>query len=87
MISAGYENSYGHPHKEVLKNLEKHGIIYYVTSKDGETDFKIFGDKLQIDIHNKEEDYKTYLLLIILKTGLLYIFARKTYELQENLQR
>lgn len=87
MISAGYENSYGHPHKEVLKNLEKHGIIYYVTSKDGETDFKIFGDKLQIDIHNKEEDYKTYLLLIILKTGLLYIFARKNYELQENLQR
>ena len=87
MISAGYENSYGHPHKEVLKNLEKHGIIYYVTSKDGETDFKIFGDKLQIDIHNKEEDYKTYLLLIILKTGLLYILARKNYELQENLQR
>ena len=87
MISAGYENSYGHPHKEVLKNLEKHVIIYYVTSKDGETDFKIFGDKLQIDIHNKEDDYKTYLLLIILKTGLLYIFARKNYELQENLQR
>ncbi|WP_288962151.1 DNA internalization-related competence protein ComEC/Rec2 [uncultured Peptoniphilus sp.] len=87
MISAGYENSYGHPHKEVLKNLEKHGIIYYVTSRDGEIDFKIFGDKLQIDIHNKEEDYKTYLLLIILKTGLLYIFARKNYELQENLQR
>lgn len=87
MISAGYENSYGHPHKEVLKNLEKHGIIYYVTSKDGETNFKIFGDKLQIDIHNKEEDYKTYLLLIILKTGLLYILARKNYELQENLQR
>lgn len=87
MISAGYENSYGHPHKEVLKNLEKHGIIYYVTSKDGETDFKIFEDKLQIYIHNKEEDYKTYLLLIILKTGLLYIFARKNYELQENLQR
>lgn len=87
MISAGYENSYGHPHKEVLKNLEKHGIIYYVTSKDGETDFKIFGDKLQIDIHNREEDYKLYLLLIILKTGLLYILARKNYELQENLQR
>ena len=87
MISAGYENSYGHPHKEVLKNLEKHGIIYYVTSKDGETDFKIFGDKLEIDAHNREEDYKTYLLLIILKTGLLYIFARKNYELQENLQR
>ena len=87
MISAAYENSYGHPHKEVLKNLEKHGIIYYVTSKDGETDFKIFGDKLEIDAHNREEDYKFYVLLIILNTSLLYILARKNYELQENLPR
>lgn len=87
MISAGYENSYGHPHKEILKNLEKHGIIYYVTSKDGEIDFKIYGDKLEIDAHNREEDYKFYMLLIILNTILLYILARKNYELQENLQR
>ena len=87
MISAAYENSYGHPHKEVLKNLEKHGIIYYVTSKDGEIDFKIFGDKLEIDAHNREEDYKFNVLLIILNTSLLYILARKNYELQKNLQR
>ena len=58
VISAGYENSYGHPHKESLENLEKHGIIYYVTSRDGEVDFKILGNQLRIDVKNKNQDYK-----------------------------
>lgn len=87
MISAGYENSYGHPNKEALENLEKHGIIYYVTSRDGEVDFKILGNQVKIDTNNKKEDYKSYFILIILNTSLLYIVARKNYELQKNLQR
>lgn len=87
MISAGYENSYGHPNKEALENLEKHGIIYYVTSRDGEVDFKILGNQVKIDANNRKEDYKSYLILIILNTSLLYIVARKNYELQKNLQR
>ena len=85
LISAGVNNSYGHPHEEVLQNLEKHGIIYYVTARDGQVDFKIYGDKLRIDRKNQEEDYKFYILLIFLNTTLLYITARKNYELQENL--
>ena len=85
IISAGVNNSYGHPHQEVLQNLEKHGIIYYVTARDGQVDFKIYGDKLRIDRKNQEEDYKFYILLIFLNTTLLYITARKNYELQENL--
>lgn len=87
VISAGYENSYGHPHKESLENLEKHGIIYYVTSRDGEVDFKILGNNLKIEKNSREEDHKIDLLLIILNTSLLYIVARKNYELQKNLQR
>lgn len=87
VISAGYENSYGHPHKESLENLEKHGIIYYVTSRDGEVDFKILGNQLRIDVKNKNQDYKFEIILIILNTSLLYIVARKNYELQKNLQR
>lgn len=85
LISAGVNNSYGHPHEEVLQNLEKHGIIYYVTARDGQVDFKIYGDKLRIDRKNQEADYKFYILLIFLNTTLLYITARKNYELQENL--
>ena len=85
LISAGVNNSYGHPHQEVLQNLEKHGIIYYVTARDGQVDFKIYGDKLKIDRKNQEEDYKFYILLIFLNTTLLYFTARKNYELQKNL--
>ena len=85
LISAGVNNSYGHPHEEVLQNLEKHGIIYYITARDGQVDFKIYGDKLRIDRKNQEADYKFYILLIFLNTTLLYITARKNYELQENL--
>lgn len=85
LISAGVNNSYGHPHEEVLQNLEKHGIIYYVTARDGQVDFKIYGDKLRTYKKNQEADYKFYILLIFLNTTLLYITARKNYELQENL--
>lgn len=87
VISAGYNNSYGHPHKESLDNLEKHGIIYYVTSRDGEVDFKIKNKKLKIEINNKDRDYKLDLIFIVLNTSLLYFTARKNYELQKDLQR
>lgn len=87
VISAGYNNSYGHPHKESLDNLEKHGIIYYVTSRDGEVDFKIKNKKLKIEINNKDRDYKLDLIFIALNTSLLYFTARKNYELQKDLQR
>ena len=42
---------------------------------------------LKIEKNNRGEDYKIDLLLIILNTSLLYIVARKNYELQKNLQR
>lgn len=87
VISAAYNNSYGHPHKESLENLENHGIIYYVTSRDGEVDFKILKDKLKIEVNKRDEDYKLELILIILNTSLLYFTARKNYELQKDLQR
>lgn len=87
VISAGYNNSYGHPHKESLDNLEKHGIIYYNTSRDGEVDFKIKNKKLKIEINNKDRDYKLDLIFIALNTSLLYFTARKNYELQKDLQR
>ena len=87
VISAGVNNSYGHPHEEVLQNLEKHGIIYYVTSRDGEVDFNIFRDKLRTETKIQQEDYYLYILLIFINSILLYRAARENYELQKNLQR
>ena len=87
VISAGVNNSYGHPHKVTLQNLERHGIIYYVTSRDGEVDFKIYDDKLSVETQNYEKDYYAYMLLIFINSIALYRAARENYELQENLPR
>lgn len=35
IISCGVDNTYGHPHKETLKKLEKYKIKIYRTDKDG----------------------------------------------------
>lgn len=35
VISCGLDNSYGHPHKEVLARLEKQGVTLYRTDQDG----------------------------------------------------
>lgn len=35
VISCGKENSYGHPHRETLRALEKQGAVLYRTDQDG----------------------------------------------------
>ncbi|WP_105619816.1 DNA internalization-related competence protein ComEC/Rec2 [Vallitalea okinawensis] len=35
IISCGLDNVYGHPHKDVVKRLEKEGVVLYNTSTDG----------------------------------------------------
>ena len=47
IISVGRNNRYGHPNKEVLKNLEDSKI--YRTDKDGSIMFKIKNNKLKIE--------------------------------------
>ncbi len=36
IISAGKDNKYGHPHREVLQRLDKYGIKTYQTAEDGD---------------------------------------------------
>ncbi len=43
VISAGLSNRYGHPHKEVLNLLEKLGVAYLITFKEGTIDFESDG--------------------------------------------
>lgn len=35
IISCGYGNDYGHPHKEVISSLTDRGVPFYITHKDG----------------------------------------------------
>lgn len=40
VISVGAENTYGHPHQEVLRNLQERGIIYSRTDEEGDIVYK-----------------------------------------------
>lgn len=49
VISYGSGNDYGHPHKEVVKLLEKEKINYYSTAKGGNTVIKIDDGKIIVE--------------------------------------
>lgn len=48
IISAGKNNSYGHPHKEVLDQLKKHKLRYLNTAKVGEIEVVTDGKTLKL---------------------------------------
>ena len=45
-ISVGRDNTYGHPHSEVLSNLEYIGASIYRTDVDGDISFFIENDRI-----------------------------------------
>lgn len=49
VISCGKNNSYNHPHQEVLKNLEKFGIEILRTDINGDIKISSFGKDLKIE--------------------------------------
>ena len=48
VISAGKDNTYGHPHKEVLETLQSSGAIILETKNGGAVVFKSDGNSLRI---------------------------------------
>lgn len=46
VISCGEDNSYGHPHREILSMLQKRNIEYYRTDRDGDVVFVCDGEKV-----------------------------------------
>ncbi|WP_046178743.1 DNA internalization-related competence protein ComEC/Rec2 [Domibacillus tundrae] len=48
VISAGVNNRYGHPHKEVTGTLAKEGVKLYRTDKQGAITFKFDGEKSEV---------------------------------------
>ena len=46
LVSAGENNSYGHPHKEVIERLERHGCRILCTTQEGAIRLKTKGNTL-----------------------------------------
>ena len=45
----GLENSYGHPHRDVLERLAQHGVTMYRTDVDGAVTIRTDGKRLRIE--------------------------------------
>jgi competence protein ComEC len=52
VISAGFENSYGHPNRDVLERLERHGAAVLRTDLDGLVSIRSDGQRLHVETHN-----------------------------------
>ena len=54
IISCGADNSYGHPHDEVVDRLKKNNIGFYVTAQTGDITVTSDGKNIDIQTQNKE---------------------------------
>jgi competence protein ComEC len=52
VISAGFENSYGHPHRDVVERLERTGAIVLRTDLDGLITVHTDGQHLRVESYN-----------------------------------
>lgn len=55
IISCGADNSYGHPHTEVLERLKKNSIDAYITSLDGNIIVTSDGNKITVKTEKGEK--------------------------------
>lgn len=55
IISCGADNSYGHPHKEIIDRLKKYNIDFYITAQTG--DITITSDGKNIDVKTQKEEW------------------------------
>lgn len=54
IISCGADNSYGHPHNEVIDRLKKNSISFYITAQTGDITVTSDGKNIDIQTQNKE---------------------------------
>lgn len=54
IISCGADNSYGHPHNEVIDRLKKNNISFYITAQTGDITVTSDGKNIDIQTQNKE---------------------------------
>lgn len=97
LISAGYKNKFSHPHKETIEKLEKYGVRYFRTDRDGEVRItsSVFGNEIKHKLRNKKSLASFLLgdlLYIIVLTGtftllLKDLFKENDYELYRGYRK
>lgn len=79
-ISSGFENSYSHPHDEVLENLSKANVKYFNTAKDGEIALEIDNKSVKFYSYtNVKTNYYLFAIIIIASVLIGCIFIRGEY--------
>lgn len=53
LISAGRDNSYGHPHRETMERLAEQGCRVYQTPESGAVTIRVRGDKVYVEEYIK----------------------------------
>src|ERR1051326_52759 len=52
VISAGFENSYGHPHRDIMARLARHGVVPLRTDEQGLITIWSDGRRLDVETHS-----------------------------------
>ena len=52
VISAGFENSYGHPHRDIVKRLADHGVVALRTDQHGLITIRSDGRRLDVETYS-----------------------------------
>jgi len=52
VISAGFENSYGHPHRDIIERLARHGVVALRTDQQGLITIRSDGRRLDVETHS-----------------------------------
>jgi competence protein ComEC len=61
IISAGFENSFRHPHPQVLGRLEAHHATIFRTDVQGLTTFRTDGHRISVEtFHPRAASHQTY---------------------------
>ncbi|MBL7575207.1 competence protein ComEC [Peptoniphilus asaccharolyticus DSM 20463] len=83
-ISAGIDNSYGHPHEEVTSMLKLLETNYKVTSQVGEINFKL-GNKIKFSGYLEKRDYRVNIIALFMDLIVLILLVKiNERELKEN---
>jgi competence protein ComEC len=59
LISAGYRNTYGHPHPDVLARLREHSVHVLRTDLDGLVSITTDGHRLSVDTYQRQRAVKS----------------------------